>query len=201
MGILERLTSIFKRKEKKLSEDELRDLNAYRALEYGKEHFLAKHYRDALECFDKAVEFGMEKEATGHRAICLQSLGHDLDAIEDFDTAIGFTPDDCNLFFMRGLSKSATGDFRGALEDFAAATRLSQLDTPLNRVYLQGTREMGRNNIADLFTLHIVSAKLSVNEKWLIEEKVKAAQKTRRPKRIAKQSQLVMLWEPPPVSD
>ena len=60
---------------------------------------------------------------------------------------------------------------------------------------------MGHNNIAGMFHLHIESAKLSMNMKWLTEEKSKAAREKRRPKRTPQQSEPVTLWEPPPIPD
>ncbi len=80
---------------------------------------------EALIYFDKAIECGI-KDAYSYRAWCLESLHYDYEAIEDFTKAIEITPDDCNLFFGRGLAKRGSMDYEGAVKDAEFAVEYSK---------------------------------------------------------------------------
>jgi tetratricopeptide (TPR) repeat protein len=115
-------------------------------------HFSARRDQEAVDCFDKALECGIEDaELFGLRGSCLQSLEWHLDAIDDFTRAISLEPDDCNLYFQRAMSKTATGDQLGFQADIQQAIRLSKMDNALNRNYNQGAKEMGWPTAAAMY--------------------------------------------------
>jgi tetratricopeptide (TPR) repeat protein len=114
----------------------------YRRFQRGKEHYLAGgedhsnacRIEEALSCFDSAIALGFEEGGIySTRGSCLQILGYDLDAIDDFDRAIAEDASDCNLFFMRSVSKGAIGDLRGRVSDLKEAMRLAATDNTTNR--------------------------------------------------------------------
>ena len=88
-------------------------------------HYGEKRTQDALNCFDSAVACGYE-DATlfSSRGSCLQTLKWHLDAIDDFNRAIALEPKDSNGYFMRSISKSATGDLHGSVSDLQEAIRV-----------------------------------------------------------------------------
>jgi tetratricopeptide (TPR) repeat protein len=65
----------------------------------------------------------------------LQALGYEYNAIEDFTKAIEFSPNNCNLFYMRALSKDVILDYEGEIKDIEKAIELSKQDTIMNRQY------------------------------------------------------------------
>lgn len=78
----------------------------------GEECYLNKQTEEALMYFDKAFENGFTdyflSGATNLydlRARCLQELGYDYDAINDFDNSIELSSNDCNKYFSRSISK------------------------------------------------------------------------------------------------
>jgi tetratricopeptide (TPR) repeat protein len=106
----------------------------------GRKHCVAKRWREALECFDQALELDTRlgydlQDFFGDRAMCLQALGFHLDAIDDFDKAIDREPDDCNLYFMRAMSMRGAGRYEDADEDFRRAIALSKVKNERNRGY------------------------------------------------------------------
>src|SRR5947209_3017128 len=91
----------------------------------GRRHREGKRWPEALNCLDVAIERGFDRDDIFvSRAACLQALGFDLDAIDDFNKAIALEPDDCNLYFMRGLSLREVCRYRDADEDFRTAVAL-----------------------------------------------------------------------------
>jgi len=127
-------------------------LEGYHAFEDGKGHYSARRDQEAVDCFDKAIECGLEDaDVFALRGSCLQSLEWNLDAIDDFTRAISLQPDDCNLYFQRAMSKTATGDQSGFEADMQQAILLSKVDSPLNRNYNQGAKEMGWANTTAMY--------------------------------------------------
>jgi tetratricopeptide (TPR) repeat protein len=87
----------------------------FEAFQKGEDSLFKRRMQEALECFDEATECGYVDNADVYigRGTCLQSLGYDLDAIDDFDKAISLQPENSLTFYQRSLSKPAAGDFRG----------------------------------------------------------------------------------------
>jgi Flp pilus assembly protein TadD len=149
---MKNLFSFFKRKSKNVAEADRGSLAGYRAFENGKSHFSARNDQAAVDCFDKAIECGFaNSELFGLRGSCLQSLDWHLDAIDDFTRAIALDTDDCNNYFQRAMSKSATGDQAGLEADIEHAIRLSTMDNELNQNYNRGAIEMGHSNTAAMY--------------------------------------------------
>lgn len=151
IAVLSSFFNSFKKKTKHSSENESKSLDGIKALEKGKKHFTEKQNRSALDWFDKAIEYGVEHEVYGLRAMCLQALDFHLDAIDDFNKAILLSPDDCNLYYMRSISKSAIGDVDGCVADLEEAVRLSKADNEMNRSYDIGAKEQGWNSVTDIY--------------------------------------------------
>lgn len=146
----------------------------------GEKYFLESEFDEALKLFDKAVEKGFEKkDIFEFRGLCLQSLGYEFDAIEDFNKAIMFSPDNCHLYYNRALSKEAIFDYQGEIEDIEKAIELSKKDSPLNRQYNKDAIINGyQNGIIGMYEISLFSAKsrleFEIKEKEKrIEEKLK----------------------------
>src|SRR5262249_20484989 len=121
------LFNLFKRKPKESAEANRKLLEGGLVFEHGKSHYLAHRDQEAVNCFDKAIECGLEDaELFETRGSCLQSLEWHLDAIDDFTRAISLEPDDCNLYFQRAISKTASGDQLGFEADIQQAICLSK---------------------------------------------------------------------------
>jgi len=132
----------------------------YHAFERGNAHFLANRLQEALVCFDEAISCGVDDAAIyGNRGSCLQSLGYNLDAIDDFNKAIAPETNDCNLYYMRSISRSAIKDYDGCISDLQEAIRLSRVDSALNKSYADYAKEMGWQNMAAKFEFDLCSAK------------------------------------------
>ena len=120
-------------------------MQGYVAFKEGEKHYLEKRSLEAVECFDKAIECGFEQETSIYfmRGSCLQELDWNLDAIDDFSKAISLEPQDCNNYFMRALSKGATGDSAGCIADLQEAIRMSKVENSTNEEYCLGAKNMG----------------------------------------------------------
>ncbi len=114
------------------------------AFQKGKKHYLKKQNEEALPYFDEAIACGSYEEGDVYelRGSCLQTLGYNLEAIDDLNKAVLLQPHNCNLYYMRSVSKRATGDFDGAFQDHQGAIRLSKEDNESNRRYALKAKEM-----------------------------------------------------------
>jgi len=119
--------------------------------------------REALCCFDMAIECGYEGGGTIYidRGICLQALGFDLDAIDDFNKVIPLASEDANLYYMRGLSRGATGDFDGAISDHEEAVRLSKAHSPSNDAWNNYARETGWPSATAFYESYLSMARMN----------------------------------------
>lgn len=152
MNPLRSLLSPFRKKPSASADANEKWLQGYHAFEAGKEHFAKRRDQEALDCFDTAVECGFENEVVfSLRGLCLQALEWDLDAIDDFSKAISLEPQDCNNYFLRAMSKDATGDSLGFLADIQEAIHLSKVDSALNRKYNLGAKDMGWESTTALY--------------------------------------------------
>ena len=106
-------SNLFKKKSSEYYSDQS-DLewDAFICYARGEKHFLESEFEEALSFFDSALEKGFEKkDIFEFRGMCLQSLGYEFDAVEDFNKAIEFSPDNCHLYYNRALSKDAIFDY------------------------------------------------------------------------------------------
>lgn len=145
---------------------EEREAGGDEALIKGNDFFLKKQMQDALECFDEAIERGHIDVADiyNNRAVCLQSLGYDLDAIDDFDRAIALQPENSFAFSQRSLSKNASGDLRGCVSDLQEAIRLADFDNRYTRFSDAYFRETGFKDSAHYYHSQMVRAKIQLDE-------------------------------------
>jgi len=164
MNPLNSIRNLFKKKSQELTEEDNKFNEAFNEYQEGKKLYSAKKYQDAIYYFDRAIESGFERyynEIYELRAISLQTLQFDLDAIEDFNKAISLAPEDANLFFMRGLSRGATGDFIGSIFDYKEAIRLSKIDNNLNDHWNNYAKETGWTSVSAVYEHHLVRAQMN----------------------------------------
>lgn len=130
----------------------------------GKEFMINKNDTKALKYFDMAIDSGFKDEVYENRGMCLQALGFDLDAIEDFNKAISNANDDPNLYFLRALSKSSVGDIEGSVEDFRKAVELSKIPNEINNSYNLTIREKGYNSVTDFYKSFLLREEQTLEE-------------------------------------
>ena len=135
------------------------------AFRKGEDFLSKKRMQEALECFDEAIDCGYVDNADVYamRGSCLQSLGYDLDAIDDFDRAIVLQPENSLTFYQRSLSKTAAGDLRGCVSDLQAAIRLADVDNKYTRGLDVHARETGYKDSAHYYRLQMDSAKIRLD--------------------------------------
>ena len=144
-------------------------VKGYSAFEAGKKYFLNNQFSEAIEQFDKAIENDFLDETFSLRGLCLQGLDFDFDAIEDFTKAISRSPKDCNLYFVRSLSKSAVRDFDGSVADLKSAIYLSKENCELNRAYDDEAKKMGhRYGVTSMYEMRL--SRVEMDLKFEIEE-------------------------------
>lgn len=98
----------------------------------------------ALEFFDQAIEKGyQEAEVYSFRGSCLNNLGYELDALEDYNKAIAKDSERANPYFRRALIKESIYDYEGSMADLKEAIRLSKLDTEDNDFWNDYSKRTG----------------------------------------------------------
>lgn len=131
----------------------------------GKELYLEKRIEEALVHFDDAIKCGyVYADVYAMRGGCLQALRFDLEAIDDFDSAIALEPENCNLLFQRSFSKESIGDLQGEAADLEKAINLAEIDNKYARIYDEHAREEGYRNCAHLYRQQMIRAKLYLRE-------------------------------------
>jgi tetratricopeptide (TPR) repeat protein len=152
------------------SESHKRWLEGSAAYERGEALLQARQNQEALVFLDTAISCGYDAygRAYSMRGLCLQELDFQLDAIDDFTKAIAFEPENSNLYFMRSVSKGASGDFRGCAADLEEAIRVATLHRTANKSHDAGAKELGhKGNVVDLFKYHLAMAEVSIDEEAL----------------------------------
>lgn len=130
----------------------------------GKKRLINKNDEEALEYFDKAFECGFEDEVYENRGICLQALGYDYDAIEDFNKAILNSSNDANLYFLRSISKSSVGDIEGSVDDLSKAAELSKIQNEINTNYNETIKGQGWSSITDYYNSYLLREKETLED-------------------------------------
>ncbi len=152
MNLLNSFVNLFRKKPNASTEANERWLRGHDTFTTGKKHYAGGRTLEALGCFDSAIECGFEDAVLyGLRGCCLQTLEWHLDAIDNFSKAILLDSQDCNNYFQRAMSKTATGDSHGFLTDIQEAIRLSKVDSALNRSYNLGAKSMGSKSITAMY--------------------------------------------------
>lgn len=173
---MNRFSKLFKKKSSETSEANSQWLEGYNSFEKGKEFFLNRQMLEALHYFDLAVTNGYENNVYGFRATCLAQLGYDYDAIEDLNKEISSSPNDCNNYFLRSLSKSAILDYEGAIADMEKAIELSKGDNNLNKAYNDDAKKLGYSNGAiEMFQQYLISSKMDLAFEMENRERIKNA--------------------------
>jgi tetratricopeptide (TPR) repeat protein len=84
-------------------------------------HYLLQAYREAIEDASKAIELKPKYAlARKWRAESFVALEHWAEAIDDYTSLIELQPNDTGHLLERARARQATGDDKGAQEDFAA---------------------------------------------------------------------------------
>jgi tetratricopeptide (TPR) repeat protein len=149
------LKSVFGTKVSEISiSDSSNLLEGSAAFNEGNKYFLSKDFEKALPYYDKTIQNNIE-EGYNQRAMCLQALKYHIDALADFDNAIEISPQDCNIYYMRSLSRVQLDDNSGAISDVHKAIELSQVKNEINRVYNEGRIKNGESSLHDFYTLHL----------------------------------------------
>jgi tetratricopeptide (TPR) repeat protein len=157
------LTKAYKKNQQNTSESEISWAEGYRAYDKGQGLYSKRQTNEALYCLDKAIENGFEEgDVFFLRAMCLQELKYDYDAISDFDKAISISPKDCNLYYLRSVSQGAVGNFQGEIADIESAIELSKEDSELNQAYNDRSKKMGYKNVASMYEFYLLNARSSL---------------------------------------
>jgi tetratricopeptide (TPR) repeat protein len=83
--------------------------------------------RDAIECYDRAVDLDSTNvEAYNNRGAAKFLLTEYRGATADYDTALGLKPGYAEVYYNRGLAKAAMRDYRGAGLDYDKAIELKK---------------------------------------------------------------------------
>lgn len=149
------LKSLFGSKNSELAASDSSNFHeGMEAMMEGDKYFLAKDFNTALPYYDQAIQSNIP-DGYNQRAMCLQALDYHTEALPDFDKAIELSPQDCNIYFMRSISRIKLCDNTGAISDARAAVELSQVDSEMNRVYNEEKIKNGWFSLHDFYTLHL----------------------------------------------
>lgn len=90
------------------------------------QYFIAGQYETAIAETDKIIDEdnNFSKEAYDIRAMSLESLNYNLDAIDDFTQSLTMDPSSANIYYLRGLARQKVGGYAEALEDLKYAVHL-----------------------------------------------------------------------------
>src|SRR5205085_2205217 len=118
---------------------------------------------EAIDWYDRAIRNGFEHaELFEERAMCLQSAGYDLDAIEACERAIAAQPYDGNLYFMRSLSLQAIHRYKEAQSDLLEAIRLSKEPNARNNAYHEYSKETGYATVTAFYEARMMFIQVSL---------------------------------------
>lgn len=157
--------NLFRSTPKVKSDDNDNWFKGHNAFEKGKKLTEDKQYNEALIFLDEAIKCEFLEDSHLYRGICLQALGFDLDAIEDFNKEIEKLPEDANRYFLRSFSKVVTGDLEGCITDREDAVRLSKIDNNINRSYNLYAKEQGSESVTYLYNTFLHQARIYLSEK------------------------------------
>lgn len=178
---MKRLFNFIKKKTYDKQKAKRKWLQGFHAFKEGLKHTYEGRDQEAVDCFDKAIKSGVEfEEVYAWRGMCLWALDFHLDAIDDFNKAISLEPADCELYYMRSLSKSATGDFEGCVTDLQEAIRLSEVDNENNRTWNSHAKEMGWRDATFYYKTALYRAKLNIKLPEDLKKRYKKKYSARR---------------------
>ncbi len=168
------LSKLFGKKKNELSpnekEQQERMWDGFDFFEKGKKLYFNKEDEKALFFFDKAFENNFivnfpskAPNLYSMRAGCLQGLNYDYDAIIECNKSIELYHNDCNIYFLRSISKGTIFDYEGQIADLEIAIALSKIDTPLNRLYNDDAQKKGfSSGVNDMYNGSLQMAKMDL---------------------------------------
>jgi tetratricopeptide (TPR) repeat protein len=110
----------------------------------------------ALEFFDQAIERGYEwADIYLSRGSCLNSLGYELDALEDYNKAIEKDSEKAHPYFIRALIKESIYDYEGSIADIKDAIRLSKHKTEDNKYWNDYSRKTGYGSATEKYEIDL----------------------------------------------
>lgn len=149
------LKSLFRAKDTQLVASDSGNFHeGMQAMLQGNKYFLTNDFNTALPYYEQAIQSNIP-DGYNQRAMCLQALNYHAEALPDFDKAIEASPQDCNIYYMRAMSRIKLRDNTGAISDMRAAIELSQVDNEMNRVYNEGRIKDGGLPLHDYYTLQL----------------------------------------------
>ncbi len=172
MNVISKIRALLKPTKVEPTEEYKRWLQGYHAYNKAEQHLRVNELLEGLANFDRAIfcGFGQKPEEGGEvfsgRGVCLQGLGFDLEAIDDFSKAIQLRHEynllsregeDCNLYFMRANSKNAVGDFDGSIADMEEAIEIAKSDSSLNPNYDAGVQATGWRSMVHFLEFQLTS--------------------------------------------
>jgi len=111
-----------------LNKDDKKTLEIRQVVLYckqGDDHGRNDEFKEAIECFDKAIELDRKCVAAYRgRGRAYDKMGEPDKAVVDFDKAIELNPNATRAYYLRGLTYRAMGDSDMAMADFDKALEL-----------------------------------------------------------------------------
>lgn len=176
MVIFNIILKFFRKHDKYIAQTDQRLCSGYEASEIGQCFYADRKLEEALRYFDTAISLGFQDENVyASRGSCLQSLGFDLDAIDDFCKAIEFDPFDSNFYFMRALSKGAIGDLDGQVDGLLEAIAVVGADSSANRSHDEWAREKRYEDVADMYRMRLRMANLDLDRQKSDERRLRGS--------------------------
>ncbi len=160
-------SNLFKRKLQNNTNSDKEELNSkwligYNAFKKGKQCYLNNKIIEALHYFDLAIDNRfLIDDIYSLRGGCLQLLNYHYDAIDDFDNAITLYLRDCNIYFMRSVSKGYILDYEGQIADLEKAIKLSMEDNELNKIYHELAKENGYKDMTRKMQIDLEIAQIN----------------------------------------
>lgn len=99
---------------------------AIQQIDKGDQYYNSKQYRQAITCYDQALELGSNSIAYHNRASAYAKLKNYQAAIADFTLAIKLDPDYASAYFRRGAVYQQLKQYQKAIADSAKAVELAQ---------------------------------------------------------------------------
>lgn len=155
----------------------------FASLKKGRELYLSNKFSDALLYLDNLINLGFDVKIFKLRARCLQKLNKHSQAIEDFDKLIENNPLEFSNYYRRAISKNATFDLQGQIEDLHTciyyykksknieSNILKNLETDL--IDAGNYIEMVKNSITSIHNVHYFEIKNLINECLIQIKKIK----------------------------
>jgi len=97
--------------------------------EKGKEYLENEKFNEALEAFEKAIEYNPEDANVWYnKGVTLDKLGRYEEELEAFEKAIEYNPNDADTWYNKGLTLVNLGRYEEALEAFEKAIEYNPKD-------------------------------------------------------------------------